>query len=87
MRLRATKDALALRLDGGETPEEIARLSLPEDLPFTAWAARNFTTFSNYFCSVMGPTYPNRYYLHSGQANGERGNRFGPAPDGWTWPT
>lgn len=58
-----------------------------DDLPFTAWVARNYTTFSNYFCSVMGPTYPNRYYLHSGQSAGERGNRFGPAPDGWTWPT
>jgi len=33
MRLRATKNALSLRLDGGETPEEVARLRLPEGLP------------------------------------------------------
>lgn len=33
MRLRATKDALALRLDGGETPEAIARLALPQGFP------------------------------------------------------
>lgn len=33
MRLRATPKALALRLDGGETPEEIQNLKLPEDLP------------------------------------------------------
>ncbi len=33
MRLRATPKALALRLDGGETPEEIRNLKLPEDLP------------------------------------------------------
>lgn len=33
MRLRATPKALALRLDGGETPEEVRGLSLPEGLP------------------------------------------------------
>lgn len=33
MRLRATPKALALRLDGGETPEDVRRLSLPEGLP------------------------------------------------------
>ncbi|GAB5602150.1 septum site-determining protein MinC [Thermus sp. FJN-A] len=33
MRLRATPKALALRLDGGETPEEVRALSLPEGLP------------------------------------------------------
>ncbi|AEV15990.1 Septum site-determining protein MinC [Thermus sp. CCB_US3_UF1] len=33
MRLRATPKALALRLDGGETPEEIRALRLPEGLP------------------------------------------------------
>ena len=33
MRLRATPKALALRLDGGETPEKVRHLSLPEGLP------------------------------------------------------
>lgn len=33
MRLRATPKALALRLDGGESAEDIARLTLPEGLP------------------------------------------------------
>ncbi len=33
MRLRATPKALALRLDGGETPEAIRSLDLPEGLP------------------------------------------------------
>lgn len=33
MRLRATPKALALRLDGGETPEEVRALNLPEGLP------------------------------------------------------
>lgn len=33
MRLRASAKALALRLDGGETPEAVRSLSLPEGLP------------------------------------------------------
>ncbi len=33
MRLRATPKALALRLDGHETPEDLRRLALPEGLP------------------------------------------------------
>jgi septum site-determining protein MinC len=33
MRLRATHRALALRLDGNETPEDLQGLSLPEALP------------------------------------------------------
>jgi septum site-determining protein MinC len=33
MRLRATPKALALRLDGHETPEDLKRLALPEGLP------------------------------------------------------
>ncbi|MDM7324261.1 MAG: septum site-determining protein MinC [Thermus sp.] len=33
MRLRATPKALALRLDGGETPEDIRNLKLPEGPP------------------------------------------------------
>lgn len=33
MRLRATPKALSLRLDGGETPDDIRNLKLPEGLP------------------------------------------------------
>jgi phospholipase C len=67
-----------------------------DDIPFSSWLVRNYTTFSNYFCSVMGPTFPNRLYLHSAQGGGHRGNYI-PAPDftnpadllplGHRWPT
>jgi len=65
----------------------------PEDIPFSAWLVRNYTTFSNYFCSVLGPTFPNRLYLHSAQGGGIRGNDIpvptpdNPLPTGHTWPT
>ncbi|MEX2555126.1 MAG: alkaline phosphatase family protein [Actinomycetota bacterium] len=67
-----------------------------EDIPFSAWLAENYTTFSNYFCSVLGPTFPNRLYLHSAQGGGHQGNYI-PVPDftnpadllplGHRWPT
>ncbi len=32
------------------------------DLPILSTLARNYTTFDNYFCSLLGPTWPNRFY-------------------------
>ena len=65
----------------------------PEDIPFSSWLVRNYSTFSNYFCSVLGPTFPNRLYLHSAQGGGFRDNHIptptleNPLPTGHTWPT
>lgn len=33
-----------------------------EDLPILAALAENYTTFDQYFCSMLGPTWPNRFY-------------------------
>jgi phospholipase C len=33
-----------------------------EDLPILSVLAKNYTTFDNYFCSMMGPTWENRLY-------------------------
>jgi phospholipase C len=62
----------------------------PEDLAFYAAVARRFTIFDRYHCSVLGPTYPNREYLHSGQSGGLKRNFFPfevGFPDGFPWPT
>jgi phospholipase C len=40
------------------------------DVPFTPHAAKAFTTFDRFFCSVLGPTYPNREYMHAAQSYG-----------------
>jgi phospholipase C len=37
-----------------------------DDIPYHWWLAQNFALCDNYFCSVMGPTAPNRFYLISG---------------------
>ena len=35
------------------------------DRPFMSQLALNFTTCDNYFCSILGPTYPNRFFQHT----------------------
>lgn len=41
-----------------------------EDLPFTWAVADEYASCDAWFASVMGPTFPNRFYLHSGQSGG-----------------
>ena len=36
------------------------------DLPFLGRAAPDWTVCDHYFAAMMGPTYPNRFYLHCG---------------------
>ncbi|MDP9101376.1 MAG: alkaline phosphatase family protein [Actinomycetota bacterium] len=36
-----------------------------EDLPLYAPLVREATAFDRYFCSILGPTYPNRFYTHA----------------------
>lgn len=33
-----------------------------DDLPILSTLAQNYTTFDNYYCSLLGPTWPNRFY-------------------------
>jgi len=40
-----------------------------EDLTFFGALARQYTTLDRYFCSFMGPTAPNRIFLHSAQTD------------------
>lgn len=63
-----------------------------EDIPILGWMAENYTTFSHYFSSVMGPTYPNRLYWLSGQGGKFKGNTIpypgadgDQEPDGHDW--
>jgi len=40
-----------------------------QDRPFYSALARNFTTLDRYFCSILGPTFPNRLFMHSAQTD------------------
>ncbi len=62
----------------------------PDDLEFYNSITRRFTVCDRYHCSVLGPTFPNREYLHSAQSGGIKNNAFPQTvgyPNGFTWPT
>jgi phospholipase C len=46
-----------------------------EDLPISYALADQYTVCDRWFSSVMGPTWPNRFYLHAATSRGIRDNR------------
>jgi phospholipase C len=62
------------------------------DIPFQHALANAFTICDNYFCSVLGPTHPNRYMWMTGTVDAD-GKNGGPAldnnatPGTYTWTT
>jgi phospholipase C len=56
-------------------------------LPFTSQLAREFTVFDRWHASILGPTYPNRAYLHSGQSGTYKDNTLPLATGGYQWET
>jgi phospholipase C len=38
-----------------------------QDIPFLSTLARSYTTCDRYFVSILGPTFPNRMFLHAAQ--------------------
>ena len=53
-----------------------------DDLPFTPHVAQAYTACDRFFCSLLGPTYPNREYMHAGQSFGQTDNTM-PSGDGF----
>ena len=50
---------------------------LQQDLPFYYSLFSDFTLCANYFYPVLGPTYPNRFYLVGGTSGGITNNQWG----------
>jgi phospholipase C len=40
-----------------------------QDIPFYGALARNYTACSRYFAAILGPTFPNRLFLHAAQTD------------------
>jgi phospholipase C len=53
------------------------------DLGFIHEAARNYTSYDRYFCSLLGPTWPNRFYKWSAQSGGLKTNSIAPGGNNW----
>jgi phospholipase C len=57
-----------------------------EELPFSWALADAYATSDRWFSSILGPTWPNRMYLHSGQSGGLTENVL-PTNGGINWPS
>jgi phospholipase C len=55
------------------------------DVPVTYALADQYATADRWFCSVMGPTWPNRFYWHTGTSGGLQSNIM--PPNGIDWPS
>ena len=55
------------------------------ELGFIHEAARQYTLYDRYFCSLLASTWPNRYYKWSAQSGGLKTNTL--QPGGNTWET
>jgi phospholipase C len=51
-----------------------------DDVPVWSALADNATIFDHYYCSVLGPTYPNRHYQHAASSGGRKSNDFADNP-------
>ncbi|HTE56607.1 MAG TPA: alkaline phosphatase family protein [Kofleriaceae bacterium] len=54
------------------------------DIPLTWALADAYASCDRWFSSLLGPTWPNRMYLHSGQSGGLMANTL--PPGGFDWP-
>jgi phospholipase C len=60
--------------DTGPTQTEVMGYYVRSQLPILYSLADNYAICDRYFSSVMGPTWPNRFYLHGASSNGKTGN-------------
>lgn len=50
------------------------------DVPVWEAFTQQGTIFDRYFTGVLGPTYPNRYYMHAADSGGRMNNNFPSSP-------
>jgi phospholipase C len=58
----------------GAHQEEVMGYHVREQIPVTYALADNYAVCDHWFASVMGPTWPNRFYLHGATSNGIKSN-------------
>lgn len=58
----------------GADPRDVMRCHTPATLPVLSQLALEFAVCDRWFCSVPGPTWPNRLFAHSGASDGEHEN-------------
>ena len=75
------------KLNGFLKPRDNSEFSISYyrkgELPFTHTLAPQTTVYDRYFCSLLGPTWPNRMYMHAATSYGRHDNNLvpGSVPD------
>ena len=75
-----------VRANAGSNQHETMGYLTRDTLPFLHALAGEYTVCDRWFSSVMGPTWPNRFYLHAGTATGKKTNLpmgLSPPPTIW----
>jgi len=67
----------------GPSQNEVMGFHDRSQIPLYYWFADNFAVCDSWFASVLGPTWPNRFYLHATTSKGKKDNKpfFAGAPD------
>jgi phospholipase C len=71
---------------GADTPGEVMGYMTRVELPVSYALADQFCLCEQWFCAVLGPTWPNRMFGHAGTSDGQKDNSF-PEGGGFTFPT
>jgi phospholipase C len=64
-----------LAVNGGAFDREVMSYLVRDQVPFFHALADQFTVFDHWFASFLGPTWPNRFYLHATTSQGRQANR------------
>jgi phospholipase C len=60
--------------DGSPTPENVMRCFRPATLPVLHTLAKEYAVCDNWFSSLPGPTWPNRFFVHAATSGGLDGS-------------
>lgn len=71
---------------GALSPAEVMGYQARAQLPVTYALADQFCVCDQWYCSLLGPTWPNRMYGHAGTSDGQQDNNL-PEGGGFTFPT
>jgi phospholipase C len=63
-----------VKAHAGANQNDVMGYHRRDQLKTTYALADAYAICDNYFASVMGPTWPNRFYLHGATSNGQKGN-------------
>ena len=72
---------------GAPDPGEVMAYLTRDDAPISYALADQFAVCHAWHASVMGPTWPNRFYAHAGTSDGQRGNDLREGGQAFTFPT